>query len=149
MQTTGELVIRKAVNVAVPPERAFETFTAGIATWWPLPTHSVGGEDSATVAIERREGGRVYETTRDGTEHEWGVVTAWNPPRRFACTWHPGYSPDEAQDLDVLFVADGSGTRVELTHAGWERRGDKAGPVADAYDSGWELVLGRFEAAVR
>jgi len=149
MQTTGELVVRKAVSVFVGPERAFEIFTARIATWWPLRTHSVGEEDATDVTIEPREGGRFYETTRDGAEHEWGTVTAWEPPGRFACTWHPGYSPDEAQDLEVRFLPDGQGTRVELTHTGFERRGAKAARMTEAYNSGWVPVLDRFEVAAR
>jgi hypothetical protein len=78
-------------------------------------------------------------------------VTAWEPPARFACTWHPGYDPSEGQDLDVTFVADGDGTRVELMHTGWERRGASAAEKFASYDSrgGWELILeGCFAKAV-
>ncbi len=146
MQATGELVLRKSVTVSVTPERAFEIFTAGVATWWPLRTHSVGEELAETVVIEPREGGRFYERTRGGDEHEWGVVTAWGPPALFACTWHPGYAPEEAQDLEVRFVPDGTGTRVELVHTGWERRGDAGGTMMERYDSGWDYVVGELYA---
>ena len=141
MQATGELVLRKSVTVAVPPERAFEIFTAGMTGWWPLRTHSVGEENSETVTIEPFVGGRFYERTRDGEEHDWGTVTAWEPPARFACTWHPGYDPSEAQDLDVRFVPDGSGARVELVHTGWERRGARAEEMHAGYDTGWDYVF--------
>ena len=39
----------KSVVVAAAQERAFELFTAEIGQWWPLLTHSVGGE-SATYS---------------------------------------------------------------------------------------------------
>ena len=33
--------IKTAVTVAVSPERAWEVFTAQMADWWPLHTHSI------------------------------------------------------------------------------------------------------------
>ena len=59
-QQTG-LVILKSAVVPTTPERAFEVFTDGIATWWPLDTHSV----EATVApgpSSSRPGRRVVST---------------------------------------------------------------------------------------
>jgi hypothetical protein len=96
--------------------------------------------------LERLVGGRFCARTRDGEEHDWGTVTAWEPPARFACTWHPGYDPSEAQDLEVSFVPDGSGTRVELVHTGWERRGAEAAEKFANYGSagGWDYTLAEF-----
>jgi uncharacterized protein YndB with AHSA1/START domain len=145
MQTTGELAVRKSVTVKATPERAFEVFTAGVATWWPLEEHSIGEKQARTVAIEPRVGGRFYETADNGDEHDWGTVTAWDPPSRFACTWHPGNDPAQAQDLDVRFIPDGDGTRVELAHTGWERRENPA-EAMEGYDSGWDVVLGELYA---
>ena len=34
------------------------------------------------------------------------------------------------------------GTRVELVHTGWERRGEQALEAMKGYDEGWEVVLG-------
>jgi len=31
------------------------------------------------VTVERRTGGRVYETWTDGTEVTWGELLAWDP----------------------------------------------------------------------
>ncbi len=146
MQTTGELAVRKSVTVKATPERAFEVFTAGVATWWPLQTHSVGEEHATHVTIEPHVGGRFYEQTDDGAEHDWGTVTAWEPPGRFACTWHPGYDPAEGQDIEVRFIAEGDGTRVELVHTGWERRGERAAEIAENYESGWDKLLGELYA---
>ena len=69
MQETSEQVVEKSVTVSVPVERAFEVFTAEIATWWPLKTHSVADKNAETVVLERRAGGRFYERTLDGKEH--------------------------------------------------------------------------------
>ncbi len=97
-----------------------------MAGWWPMATHSIGEEKVEHVEIEPRVGGRFFERTNDGEEHIWGIVTAWEPPARIAYTWHPGYSPDEGQEVEITFTPEGDGTRVDLVQTGWERRGDKA-----------------------
>ena len=147
-QTVSDLALRKTVEVAAPPERAFRLFTEGMAEWWPLATHSVGEERAETVILEPGVGGRILERTLDGEEHLWGTVTVWEPPGRVAFTWHPGRGPDSEQDVEVRFEPSGSGARVELVHTGWERLGDRAAAVYENYDGGWDFVLSeRFAAA--
>ena len=88
---TGLVVSRSAV-VSATPERAFEVFTEGIATWWPYKTHSVEGSsdgDTApqTVVFETGPNGRVYEIMSTGEEAHWADVVAWDPPHRFVLEW--------------------------------------------------------------
>jgi len=137
----------KSVTVPLDPAQAFALFTDGIAGWWPLATHSIGGAKATACAIEPRRGGRVYERDADGSEAIWGQVTAWEPPARLVFTWHPGRSGDTAQEIEIRFAACAEGTRVELTHRGWERAGETARQLRDQYESGWELVLRRAYAA--
>jgi len=139
--------VRKSVTVRLPRDRAFELFTARIAEWWPLRTHSIGQEKAQTVVFEGREGGRVYERTGDGAEHQWGTVLAWSPPERFVMTWHPGNSADQAQRVEVRFFPEVGGTRLELSHAGWEALGDRAADYRTNYEGGWQGVLELFVAA--
>ncbi len=129
------------VVVSCPPERAFDYFARDIEHWWPLSTHSLGGEQSANVRFEPHEGGRLIETVRDGTEHVWGTVTQWKPGERLAFTWHLDRAPATAQLVDVAFVAQGARTRVTLTHGGWDRRDDGA-KARENYAGGWKVVLG-------
>src|SRR5215213_10303126 len=110
MQETSEAAITKSVIVRQTAEEAFELFTTGIARWWPVKTHSVAQDNADTVVLEPREGGRFYERTRDGDEHLWGTVTAWEPPRRLACTWHPGRDEETGQEIELLFEAHDEGT---------------------------------------
>lgn len=133
----------KEVAVPVGLERAFELFTAHLADWWPLATHSVGEADAAGVALEGHLGGEIVETLADGTTSVWGTVLEWEPPHRVAFTWHPGGDPEESGTVSVSFHETSTGTRVELVHSGWERRPDAA-RARDSYDSGWEFVLGRY-----
>lgn len=60
----------KRIAVPCSCERAFELFTVGIANWWPLATHSVGQDNAASCRIERQLGGRIFETGKDGAEHD-------------------------------------------------------------------------------
>jgi uncharacterized protein YndB with AHSA1/START domain len=147
-RTVSDLTLRKTIEVAAAPDRAFRLFTEGMAGWWPVRTHSVGEDRAETVIFEPGVGGRIYERTLDGDEHVWGTVTAWEPPGRVVFTWHPGRGPDTEQDVEVRFEPSGTGTRVELVHTGWERLGDRAAAVRENYDGGWDIVLGeRFAAA--
>lgn len=134
--------ILKSIEVARPVREAFDLFTVDMARWWPLASHSVGGEDAKWCGIEGRVGGRVYERTTAGVEHEWGTVTIWEPPHRAAFTWHPGQPAEPHTDIEVRFTATADGrTRIELEHRNWEAIGARAGQVHGNYDAGWEVVL--------
>ena len=146
-ESAASVVIRKAVTVAVPVETAFRVFTEEAGSWWPLATKSVGQQDAETLVIEPREGGRVYERVRSGAEHDWGVMLAWEPPRRLVFTWHPGRGPETSQELEVRFTASGADTLVELEHRGWERLVETAEEIPEHYESGWEEVLSRYVEA--
>ncbi|SKC50327.1 SRPBCC domain-containing protein [Krasilnikoviella flava] len=138
-------VLRRSVTVRLAPDDAFRLFTAGLAEWWPLDTHSVGRVDALDVVLEPGIGGRLVETLADGSAAVWGVVTQWDAPRRVAFTWHPGTPETEGTLVEVTFRAAGDGTEVELAHSGWARRADGE-RARGSYGSGWELVLGRFAA---
>jgi uncharacterized protein YndB with AHSA1/START domain len=143
-----DLTLRKTITVARPPEVAFRVFTEGLTSWWPARTHSVGRERVDTIVLEGHVGGRFYERLDDGTEHEWGEITTWDPPGRLGMTWHAGRGPETAQQLEIRFVAEGDGTRVELEQTGWEVLGDEAEATRANYASGWTGVLGQYADAV-
>jgi uncharacterized protein YndB with AHSA1/START domain len=147
-QMTDELAIRKSIVVNCSVERAFRVFTEEIGSWWPFAGgHSIFEQEAETAVVEGRVGGRVYERARNGDEGDWGTVTAWDPPRRFAMTWHPGRGEETAQELEVVFSADGEGTRVELVHTGWERLGARMDEAMAGYQVGWDRVLSAYVAA--
>ncbi len=133
--------LRRSIVVPWTPDHAFRRFTAEIASWWPLRSHSVGGDQAQTVVFENRVGGRIFERSRSGEESTWGTVLAWEPPGRVAFTWHPGRSMDTAQEIEVRFLPEGPGTRLELTHRNWERFGAMAGRARRGYALGWAYVL--------
>jgi uncharacterized protein YndB with AHSA1/START domain len=131
-----------SVTVNAPVERAFEVFTTEIGSWWPAKTHSIGEEQVALIEMETRKGGRIFERLQDGTEHDWGNVTAWEPPGRVAFTWNPTLEDRPYTDVEVTFTAEGEATKVELIHRGWERLGEKGAELRAGYGPGWQYVLG-------
>jgi len=133
--------VRKTVIVQCEIHAAFRIYTEELASWWPLETHSVGQDSADTCGIEGRVGGRLYERLRDGEESVWGKVLRWNPPHVLEFTWHPGREPDSAQTVEVTFTATDEGTRVDLTHSGWESLGERALETRQNYDSGWDMVF--------
>lgn len=134
----------KIVVVPWRPERAFHRFTAEMGSWWPLRSHSVCEGKAVTCGFEPRVGGAIFEELPDGSRFVWGSVTAWEPPSRVAFTWHPAREPDTAQQVEVRFIAHGTGSRLELTHTGWEKLGAEARKARRAYPLGWTYVLNCF-----
>lgn len=139
--------IRLALEVDCPVDHAFVTWTERIGQWWP-PDHTASGEADTTVLLEPRQGGRIFERTSDGVEHEWGEVTAWEPPTRLAYRWHLRRDRADATDVEVRFVDRGDGsTRVEIEHRGWERLGAGGQGWRDRNLGGWSTLLPHYVAA--
>jgi len=138
--------IRLTIPLDCPAEHAFDVWTRRIADWWPVD-HTVSAETGLTVILEPRAGGRIYERMADGTEHDWGEVTAWEPPRRLVYLWHLRRDRADATDVELRFIAmDGSRSRVEIEHRGWERLGTGGQEWRDRNLGGWSTLLPHFVA---
>src|SRR5262249_52128915 len=134
-------------EVACAADHAFATWTERIATWWPAD-HTVSGVP-AIVVFEGREGGRIYERTQQGQEHDWGIVTAWRPPDLGAYRWHLAVDPRAAADVAITFVPlDAETTRVDIEQSGWERLGAAAADLRRRNQVGWESLVPHFRAGV-
>ena len=148
-QAAQDLTVRKSVVVDCSPEHAFEVFTDRLDTWWPFETHRPGEDMPVSATFEPQPGGRVYHTLADGTELEWATVLVWEPPSRLVVDWH--VTPrNPSTELEIRFLPEGEGTRVEVEHRGWERYGDDAAETYASYNGGWDVVLKPFvDAASR
>jgi uncharacterized protein YndB with AHSA1/START domain len=135
-------------EVACSAEHAFAVWTSRMAAWWPAD-HTVTGQAGLSVVLEGGVGGRIYERTPDGTEHDWGEVTVWKPPSRLAYLWHLRRDRDDATEVEIRFVAQGQATtRVEIEHRGWERLGSAGGQWRERNRAGWQSLLPHFLAAI-
>ena len=140
------MTIRKTIKVERSPEISFRLFCEEIGNWWPKGP-SFGGKELADMFIEGRIGGRFYERYVDGSEYEIGRVVAYQPPEVVAFTWRaPSWKM--ATQVEVRFRPEGSGTRVELEHSGWEQA-ENIRETRKNYEEGWDLVLGHYIAHVK
>lgn len=133
------MTIRKSISVERPLQIAFRVFCEEMDQWWPG-----GFGKGSKVFIEGRVGGRYYERSPAGIETEIGRVTAYEPPRLVAFTF---CAPDweAATQVEVRFTAEGSGTRLDLEHSGWEQNA-RLRDASESYEKGWDFVLGRYQA---
>ena len=146
--------VRKSIVVAATAQRAFEVFTSGIDRWWPK-SHGIGSAPVLESIIEPFVGGRWYSKHSDGTEAVVGHVLVWQPSERFVCSWEIGadWKPDAraafTSEIEVRFVADAAGTRVEVEHRNFERMGSAPGQkMRNEVDGGWPGLMDLFAKAI-
>lgn len=145
--------VRKSIRVNASPTRAFDVFARNMIAWWNREYTINPGSPIADIVVEPRAGGRWFERGEDGSKCQWGNVLAWEPPRRLVLAWQitPQWTidPDLVTELEVRFIADGDGTRVELEH-----RLDAYGKASDEmfklFDSqaGWMGLMEAFAKTV-
>jgi uncharacterized protein YndB with AHSA1/START domain len=133
-------------TVGCPPEHAFDVWATRTSLWWPHG-HSVSGDPQLTVTFEPRAGGRIYERTPDGTEHDWGEVLDWEPPRRLRYLWHLRFDRADATEVEIAFAPDPAGTAVTIVHRGWERLGAKGPERRERNRRGWDGLIPHYGQA--
>jgi len=134
----------KIVEVPCSQERAFEIFTKDFSVWWPKDKHSVSAMSGAVaqkVMMEPKKGGALTEVGHDGTEHNWGSVSAFEPHARLSLLWHIGKPVEEATRVDLSFEVISGGTKVTLKHHRWEALGEDADKMREGYNAGWVHVF--------
>jgi uncharacterized protein YndB with AHSA1/START domain len=135
-----------AFSVECPVERAFDLWTRRMSMWWPSG-HSVSADPDLRVTFEPRAGGRIYETTSAGDEHDWGEVVEWEPPRRLVYLWHLRFDRSDATEVEVSFEPAEAGTAVTIVHRGWERLGAAAEERRERNRRGWGGVIEHYREA--
>jgi hypothetical protein len=122
--------IRLSFRIDCSPEHAFDVWTTRLSTWWPKG-HTTSGDPDAVVTLESRLGGRIFERASDGTDIEWGEITAWHPPHR----------------PEVRVAHRSRARRLAIVHSGWERLGAAGTAWREANTAGWESMVPAFRAA--
>lgn len=148
-----ETSVRFSIEVDVPIDHAFRVFTERIDSWWPRD-HHIGGVEMVAAILEPRAGGRWYELGIDGSQCDWGLVLAWDPPRHVALSWHLDgdfrFDADRARAsrVDVRFEASGDRTTmVVLEHSGLDRHGPTWPRLREGISRGWPADLRLFKRA--
>jgi uncharacterized protein YndB with AHSA1/START domain len=138
--------LRLSIDLKCTAEHAFRVWTTRMSQWWPAD-HTVSGATDLEVFLEGRVGGLIFERSPAGVVHEWGEITAWEPPRRLGYLWYLRQDRADATEVEITFVDLGGATRIEIEHRGWERLG-AAGPDKRRRNTeGWNGLLPHFVAA--
>jgi uncharacterized protein YndB with AHSA1/START domain len=139
--------IRLEFDVNCSAVHAFTIWTARTSTWWPAD-HTVSAEPGVTVVFEPHVGGRIFERTKAGVEHDWGRIVGWDPPRRLVYRWHLGFDASDETEVDISFEPQtGDRTLVQIEHRGWELLGASGASRREGNIAGWGGVLPFFIAA--
>jgi uncharacterized protein YndB with AHSA1/START domain len=133
-------------EVEAPLAHAFHTWTTRCGLWWPRSHTISGGPESITV--EPRRGGRIFERAADGTEHDWGTVLEWEPPRRLRYRWHLFFEPAQATEVEVTFTPDGTRTVVRIEQSGWDRLGTDGPPRRARTGQAWATITAAYADAL-
>jgi uncharacterized protein YndB with AHSA1/START domain len=139
------------VVVKAPLQRTFDVFATRMGDWWHKEHSIAKGTTQKDVLIEPRAGGRWYEVGADGSEHPWGRVLEWDPPRRLVLAWQLTrefeYDPDFETTVEVRFEDAGDRTIVHFEHRDLDRMGADAVQLFESMDGGWCMLLDLFKAA--
>ncbi len=140
--------LRITFDVACSVEHAFDIWTSRVDAWWPHD-HTVTAEPDLIVILEGEVGGRIFERTSAGAEHEWGEITVWDPPKQLSYTWHLRADRAETTEVDIRFYPIGAGeTRVEIEHRGWDRIGVTGLERRARNQAGWAGLIPHYLTAV-
>jgi uncharacterized protein YndB with AHSA1/START domain len=138
--------LQRSFEVECPVERAFELWSRRMSVLWPRG-HSVSADPGITVIFEPRAGGRIFERTPAGEEHDWGEVLVWEQPRRLVYLWHLRFDRSDATEVEVSFEPAGEGTEVTIVHRGRERLGAVAEERRERNRRGWGGLAEHYRAA--
>ncbi len=121
MSTTDSVQV--TIEVAVDAATAFDVFTRDVDRWWKRgPRYRFVAPYAGTLVFEPGVGGRLLHVPQEGgMSFEVGRIRVWEPPTRLALTWRlPNFTAGQLTEVDVRFEAVDGGTRVVLTHSGWD-----------------------------
>ncbi len=144
--------VRHSVEVPVDPETAFRLYTAEINRWWKRGTYYWNDRRRAVgLRFEPFVGGRFIEVydAQSGEGFEIGRIQVWEPGQRLVYTWREaGWAPGEQTEVEVLFEPVPQGTRVMVTHSGWDRVTDGQ-KLGEGYAHGIRDLLGWYGEVAR
>lgn len=134
--------VSEKVQVRADRERVFDAYVNHIDEWWLRQgtyrySYAPESTEPGHIRFDAGPDGRLYEEFGDGTIHEIGRITLWDPPNEFAYTWVDSSWPD-ATTVHVSFVEDGEQTTVMVTHSGLPA------DAAEGYTVGWRELLAHF-----
>jgi uncharacterized protein YndB with AHSA1/START domain len=125
--------------IASTPEKVWEALTSSEFTrkyFW-----------DRSIEIEPKLGGAFALLLPDGTANVKGKVIAWDPPRKFAVTWHVEWPAEFAKlpECHVTYEIARAGEAVRLTMTeshSW----DVPDAILSGGRSGWPAILSALKS---
>lgn len=139
--------VAKSVTVACDPATAFRLWSERIDAWWP-EGHAPSGVPGSVVRMETGVGGRIYERTPAGREHDMARITLWSPPERMELEWYLGSGPSRPSRVAIHFIDRGGRTEVRVVHNGPQFIGELWYSRKETFSASWETVLAGYAATV-
>ncbi|MCL1592956.1 MAG: SRPBCC domain-containing protein [Actinomycetia bacterium] len=130
-------------RVDAPVGHAFAMWTQHASLWWPR-SHTITKDDTLDIVFEDRVGGRIYERSASGAEHDWGEIITWDPPTSLEYLWFLFFDRSDATDVSVSFVWNTDHTTVTITQTGFERLGDAGAIRKQRSVLAWETIGALF-----
>jgi uncharacterized protein YndB with AHSA1/START domain len=117
-------LVTVSVIVSTDPATAFAIFTEETDLWWRSgPKFRIAGKQPGVLRFEPWLGGRFMEEVESPSGPRvftTGTITLWQPPERFHFEWRGvNFAPGESTQVEVIFEAVPTGTRVTVRHSGW------------------------------
>ncbi|HUK62723.1 MAG TPA: SRPBCC domain-containing protein [Dongiaceae bacterium] len=118
-----------SMEIEVEPDFAFVVFTRELDAWWGRgPRYRFLAPYNGTLVLEPGVGGRLLHVADEtaGRVFVVGTVEVWEPPHRLALTWRlPNFAAEQVTRVSVAFEPIRDGTRVSVTHSGWDALPDR------------------------
>jgi uncharacterized protein YndB with AHSA1/START domain len=131
------------IYIAATPERVWQALTD------PAFSRQYFFGFAVDVDVEPKAGGAFFLRYPDGRVHVSGKVVAWDPARRFACTWLVEGIKDFAQLPECLVTYDieqaGDSVRLTMTEAhSW----DVPEAILSGGRAGWPAILSSLKSVL-
>lgn len=131
-----------SVDLAIPQDAAWQLITNSkqIELWW-----------IKDVVIELIVGGKFAEPWTDGTGKSQlasGTVLECYPEKKLRFSWKEQFwGKNEQTEVTIELNANSSGTRLSLTHSGWDSfNREKRNVFRNGFKSAWGEMLNKLGA---
>jgi uncharacterized protein YndB with AHSA1/START domain len=127
------------IYIAATPAKVWEALTSSEFTrkyFWGL-----------SIELESKLGGSFALRAPDGTTQVGGKIIAWDPPHKFAVTWHVEWPAEfvKLPECHVTYEIAQAGDTVRLTMTeshSW----DVPDAILSGGRSGWPAILSAFKS---
>ena len=144
--------ITKRLRIGISSDIAFQKFVNELNKWWPKE-YTWSQDKLREIKINGRKDGLCTEIGPNGFRCDWGTVQECIKNEKIRLKWQispkrePVPNPDQASDLNVDFISEGSSTTIKLEHFNFDNHGEGSEDYKSMMDSeqGWDYILNNYK----